>query len=100
MDKTIAEMQARPVTAANTAEMNVFIAANRIDTLCPIQIWTNIVFITTTKAYGNKRIDQDTAVRQLSNMRRRQSENLGDYLHRLNNAKDTYTLLGLTLPRE
>ena len=80
--------------------MNVFIAANRIDTLCPIQIWTNIVFITTTKVYGNKRIDQDTAARQLSNMRQRQSENLGDYLHRLNNAKGTYTLLGLTLPWE
>ena len=105
VDKTIAEMQARPVTAANTAEINaaevnVFISTNRIDTLCPLQIWTNIVFITTTKASGNKRIDQDTAVRQLSNMRQRQSENLGEYLQRFNNAKDTYTLLGLTLPRE
>ena len=100
VDKTIAEMQARPVSAANTAEMNVFISANRIDTVCPLQIWTNIVFITTTKASGNKRIDQDTAVRQLSNMRQRQNENLGDYLQRFNNAKDAYTLLGLTLPRE
>ena len=61
-----------------------------------IQIWTNIVFITTTTASGNKRKDQDTAVRQLSNMR----QNLGDYLQRFNNAKDTYTLLGLTLPRK
>ena len=34
VDKTIAEMQARPVSAANTAEMNVFISANRIDTVC------------------------------------------------------------------
>ena len=76
MDKTIAEMQARPITAANTAEINaaevnLFISTNRIDTFCPLQIWTNIVFITTTKASGNKRIDQDTAVRQLSNMSQR-----------------------------
>ena len=33
-------------------------------------------------------------------MRQRQNENLGDYLQRFNNAKDAYTLLGLTLPRE
>ena len=33
-------------------------------------------------------------------MKQKQNENLRDYLQRLNNTKDTYTLLGLSLPTE
>ena len=33
-------------------------------------------------------------------MKQKQNENLRDYLQCLNNAKDTYTLLGLSLPTE
>ena len=99
-DRRIAEFWARPEAAENTTAMDKFIVESSIDLLCPLQIWKNIVFLTNTKASGNKRIYQDTAVRQLSNMKQRQNENFGDYLQRFNNAKDTYTLLGLSLPTE
>ena len=33
-------------------------------------------------------------------MKQKQNENLGDYSPRFNNAKDTYTLPGLSLPTE
>ena len=85
---------------ATESEISLYTNARNIDLLCPLQLWKNIVFLITTKTSGNKRIDQDGAMRALSGMKQRVNESLSDYLQRFINAKDTFTLLDIPLPTE
>ena len=88
-------------TSGPTADVVAkFLSDNTVNLLCPLLFWKNIVFLCTAKNSGNRRLDQDTAMRTLSNMRQRGNESLNDYLCRFNNAKDAYILLDIPLPSE
>ena len=50
--------------------------------LYPLLFWKNILFLCIAKNSGNRRPDQDTAMRTLPNMRQRENESLNDYLSR------------------
>lgn len=64
----------------------------------PLQTWTNIVYLVTTKASGNKRIDQDAANVAFANLKQRQGESILDYGSRADNIIEAFKLLDLTPP--
>ena len=53
-----------------------------IDPADPLQTWANIIYLVTTRASGNRRIDQDTATVSFANHRQRHGESLFDYASR------------------
>ena len=74
-------------SAIHTAEeISRFVEMKTVNLSCPLQLWKNIVFLTTTKTAGNIRVDQDAAIRTLSGMRQRNNESLSDYQQRFINA--------------
>ena len=74
-------------SAIHTAEeISRFVEMKTVNLSCPLQLWKNIVFLTTTKTAGNIRVDQDAAIRTLPGMRRRNNESLSDYQQRFINA--------------
>ena len=67
---------------------------------CPLTRWRGIVFVTTSKSSGNKRIDQDTASTNFANLRQRGNESTNEFLARFRISVDTFSMLGLTTPSE
>ena len=58
----------------------------------PLQTWVNITYLVTTKASGNKKIDQYAATVSFANLRRRPSESIFDYCARAENVFQSYKL--------
>ena len=81
-------------------EISRFVEMKTVNLSCPLQLWKNIVFPTTTNKAGNIRADQYAAIRILSGMRQRNNESLPDYQQRFTNTKETYILLDIPLPSE
>ena len=69
-----------------------------IDPADPLQTWTNITYLVTTSASGNRRIDQDTATVSFANLRQRHGESLFDYASRAENVLLSFRLLELVPP--
>lgn len=67
---------------------------------CPLTRWRGIVFVTTSKSSGNKRIDQDTASMNFANLRQRGNESTTEFLARFRILVDTFSMLGLPTPSE
>ena len=69
-----------------------------IDPADPLQTWVNITYLVTTRASGNRRIDQDTATVSFANLRQRHGESLFDYASRAENVLLSFRLLELVPP--
>ena len=75
--------------------IGVLVPTNPAD---PLQTWVNITYLVTTKASGNKRIDQDATTVSFANLRQRPSESIFDYSARAENVLQAYKLLELVPP--
>ena len=69
-----------------------------IDPGDPLQTWGNITYLVTTRASGNRRIDQDTATVSFANLRQRHGESVFDYASRAENVLLSFKLLDLVPP--